>query len=437
MKIENIRLEQNGNRARVVATISWEDCDRSRQELYFETDEEFVKDLTCNANAFLIAAAIPAMRFGEQRVFVDAEVCPELRTGLITALTWISNWYYKRDHKIVQIEAKRQSDIPISNTPRRAGFFFSGGIDSFSTLRNNRLNFPLEHPMSLKDGLLVFGLEQDEPERFEHVKHSLSTAAKKVGIKLIPVHTNIYLSYRQEDSANEWSFWLDEFEGAALASIAHAFSRRLSVVSIASTDDIPSLALIGRQNFKPHGSHPLLDPNYSSSDLRIRHDGIELSNFSKTKLIANWDVALQHLRVCNHYKQYTAERLNCCRCEKCVKTMLALLALDMLDKTHAFPLDDVPEELVTKLWIKPRENCVGDEYLIYHNNFKELIIPLSEKGRHDLARAVQDMIKRSLHHKTNWKTRIKQFDDKYSKGMFAKLKRMLSHEQARSRTKTQ
>jgi hypothetical protein len=425
MKIENLRSEKHGNRRRVAATVIWEDCDRPVQELYFETDEAFAEDLSCNPHAFLVASVVPAMHYGEQRVFVDAEVCPELRVGLITAMSWIRHWYYKHNHKIVRIEARTQSDIPTSPTPQRAGFFFSGGIDSFATLRANRPNFPPEHPWSIKDGLLVYGLELDKPEAFEHVVHSLSGVAQEAGITFIPVYTNIYLNYRQEDAVNEFSFWIDEFEGAALAAVAHAFSRRLSVVSIASTDDISSLALINRQNFKPHGSHPLLDPNYSSSDLRIRHDGIELSNFTKTKLIANWDLALQHLRVCNKYKHYRPDMLNCGRCEKCVKTMLALLALDVLDKTHAFPVDDVSEELVAKLIIKPREGSVDCDYLIYHNNFRELITPLSEKGRHDLVRAIKDMIRQSLYHKTSWKAKVRQFDKEHLNGNLARFKRLV------------
>jgi hypothetical protein len=46
MKIENLRSEINGNRARVSEIISWEDNDRPAVEVYFETDEEFGNDLT-------------------------------------------------------------------------------------------------------------------------------------------------------------------------------------------------------------------------------------------------------------------------------------------------------------------------------------------------------------------------------------------------------
>jgi hypothetical protein len=40
MRIENIRREQSGDRARVTATVHWEECGRPAQDIYFETSEE-------------------------------------------------------------------------------------------------------------------------------------------------------------------------------------------------------------------------------------------------------------------------------------------------------------------------------------------------------------------------------------------------------------
>jgi len=174
VKIENLRSGKEGNRARVAATVTWEDCDRSTHEVYFETDEAFAEGLSCNPHAFLVGCVVPAMHYGEERVFIDAEICPELRDGLITAMSLLRHWYYDPDRALVRIEAGTRSDLPTPRTPERAGFFFSGGIDSFATLRTNRLGFPLEHPGSIKDGLLVYGLELDDPESFRPVLDSLS-----------------------------------------------------------------------------------------------------------------------------------------------------------------------------------------------------------------------------------------------------------------------
>jgi hypothetical protein len=405
MRIENVRSDTRENRARIVATVTWEDCGRPTSEVYFETDEAFENDLSCNPHAFLIACAIPAMHYGEQRVFMDAEICPELKGGLTEAMSWLYYWYDKPDREMVRIEARTKCDLPTPRTPERAGFFFSGGIDSFATLCTNRLGFPLEHPWAIKDGLLVYGLELDDPQRFQHVMNSLSTIASEIGIKFIPIYTNLYLQYRAEDSKNHWNFWYYKFMGAALAAVAHALARRLTVVSIATDYDIP--------NHRPHGSHPLLDPNYSSWDLRIRHDGVALSRFAKTKLLTDWDVALKNLRVCNCYGLYRPDRLNCGECEKCVRTMLALLALGVLDQAQAFPRNDVTEELV--------RSAVKVTY-VTAPYYEELRRPLAESGHHDLVRAIEDKLDRYYDREPGLRAKVRRFDHKYLNSSLTKLR---------------
>ena len=93
MKIENLRSAKKGNRTRVSAKVTWEDFERSPQEIYFETIGEFAVDISCNPHAFLVACTMPAMRFGEKRISIDAEICPELQEGLITAMKLICNWF--------------------------------------------------------------------------------------------------------------------------------------------------------------------------------------------------------------------------------------------------------------------------------------------------------------------------------------------------------
>ncbi len=405
MKIENLRTEEKAGRLRVAATVTWEDGERPAYELYFETEEEFAESLSCNPHAFLVGCIVPAMHYGERRVAIDAEICPELRQGLITAMSWLRHWYYEPDRELVRIEAKTQPKIPMPRTAERAGFFFSGGIDSFATLRRNRLTFPLEHPGSIKDALLVYGLELDDLEAFGYVKDALSRVAEEIGITLIPVYTNVYLNYRNEDVHQQFSFWTEKFESAALSSVAHAFAKRLSMVSIAANDDIP--------NVEPDGTHPLLDPNYSSSNLRIKHTVIELSRVERTRLIAEWNVALQNLRTCNQYKRYRPGHLNCGQCEKCLRTMLPLLALGVLNRTQAFAANDVSANFVLKA-LKSLPGATGQAA------YKELMTALAKRGRNDLSRAIKQAIARSR--RKRWKAIARGLDTRYLGGAVRRLK---------------
>jgi hypothetical protein len=238
------------------------------------------------------------------------------------------------------------------------------------------------------------------------VLETLSDAAPKAGINLIPVYTNLYLNYRDEDAGNGFAFWHFEFGGAALAAVAHAFSRRFTVVSTASTHDM--------SNLRHWGSHPLLDPNYSSIDLRVRFDSLAPSRLEKTALIADWDVALQHLRVCNRYKLYQPGRLNCGWCEKCLRTMLALLALGVLDQTSAFPEQDLSEELVRS------KGKIKSDYM--ESGYREVITPLTDRGRHDLVRAIKYAIARYHDREPGLKGMVKRLDRRYLDG---KLRRFV------------
>src|SRR5438094_4956910 len=53
MRIENLRTDQFSDRRRVVVDVSWEDCGRTTQEVYFETIAPFAEDLAPSIDAFL------------------------------------------------------------------------------------------------------------------------------------------------------------------------------------------------------------------------------------------------------------------------------------------------------------------------------------------------------------------------------------------------
>jgi hypothetical protein len=405
LKIDNLRRTKQDGRPGVAADISWEDCDRTPYTLYFETDADFADDLTCNPHAFLVGALPPAMHYGEKRIALNHEICPELYEGLVNAMQWVRRWFYPPKQDIVKIEAPISKKIEYRNKIDRAGLFFSGGIDAYSSFYGNRMRFAPEHPYAIKDGLLVYGLEIYDPIAFNYVYENLRQATGELGITLIPVYTNLYLEFREEDTLNDFSFWINELMGATFAAIAHAFSQRLSVVSIASNADIAHLS--------PWGSHPLLDTNYSSCDLKIRHDGANRTRFEKTQLISNQDVPLKYLRVCNLINTYTSDTQNCGVCAKCVKTKLALLALGALDKTTVFENNRIDPDLVKN------SAYIYDDYT--QSTYADLIDPLLEKGHPQLAEAVRLCLKRYAEKDSLLKKRLKQLNRSFFNGVCGKV----------------
>jgi hypothetical protein len=397
MRIEGFRKETDGSRVRVAATVIWEDNDRPGQEIYYEIDQAFAHDLTCDPHAFLVGCILPAMRNGEERIALDARICPELRNGLLTVMGLLRTWYGP-PRKPIRIEARSEVRYPQLGREEHAGSFLSGGLDSLATLRANRLDFPLDHPRSIKDCLLVHGFDiggrqgsGPEPDTFERAVRSLSALAEDAKVTLVPVSTN--LRHLDDDD----SFSLHEFQSAILTSVAHTLSGRLTWIYIASSHGLP------RQ--PPWGSHPMLDPNYSSSDLQVRYDGLRFSRLEKAELIGNWDAALQNIRVC---AKNVPGLLNCGRCEKCVRTMLSLVAVGALNRATAFPANDVSPDLL--------EDVLDLEYLRHTViSYTDVMAPLAEQGRSDLVDVIQKKFAQldkylAWEEERDWKGAVKRFD---------------------------
>jgi hypothetical protein len=340
--------------------------------VFIETDEEFSKDISCNPDAFLVGCIIPALHFGEKRILLDAEICPSLREGLETVMALMKEWSGGQ-YRPLSVEAGTSSALRRMEGQGRAGLFLSGGIDSLAALRLNKRNYPEQHPGSIKDCLVVHGFDIGGViERgmkyhvFDRAKTALAAVAKDAKVTLIPVYTNI------RHLCDERDLWLDKFFGAVLASVAHSFASRLNLVYVASSYDIPNLV--------PCGSHPLLDPEYSSYDLRIKLRDLSLSRLQKLRLVAEWDVAFQNLRVC---LANVEDRLNCGKCEKCIRTMTELVALGALDKTRAFVENDVSPELLSSYNIMIRHRA---------SFYQEMLPLLKERGRDDLVQTIKRML---------------------------------------------
>ena len=159
MRVEDLCRGRQGELESVGATIVWENAARDPQHLYFATRPEFAGGLACNPNAFLLASIIPAMSQGERRIRVEGHVCPKLRNGLVTALQILREWYGHAGHSPVEIEATEGFVPTLKATPPRVASFMSGGVDSLTTVRCNRMDFPLDHPESIRDCIFVHGFD--------------------------------------------------------------------------------------------------------------------------------------------------------------------------------------------------------------------------------------------------------------------------------------
>jgi hypothetical protein len=398
MRIEQIKQERCANRERLSATIIWEEADKKPCEIYIETGEEFSDAISYSPEAFVAAALTPALWDGEKRLAVETELCPEFLDNIAVVTKVFQNWFPEISSEMT-VEAKPRRSA--NNIQRRSAFFFTGGVDSLGALRANRLRFPESHPGSIKDGIIVYNLEVLTPEAFEYALQALARIADDSAVSLIPVYTNIR-------ALNEdWGFWWTAHMGPALCSIAHALSGRIGSAIIASDYDVP--------NMRPHGSHLLVDPYFSSFDLKIRYDGTALTRLQKLELLADWQVGLDNLRVCNKQELYQPGRLNCGECEKCVRTMLGLIAVGALTKTSAFPRRNLSvEEAAPQLAI----------WKTVYPFYEELVQPLRAVGRDDLAQLLERALE-VARNESGWRGRLWKFDRVHLNGGLKALRRAI------------
>jgi hypothetical protein len=204
-------------------------------------------------------------------------------------------------------------------TPSRSrgtGAFFSGGVDSFYTALGMRER--LDALVFVSGFDLAIG-RSAEPDT-ERVVAMTATAARRIGLRLIHVSTNL------RAYSDRHVLWGDHYVGSALAAVALLLAGQFRALIVPSTH-------LGRQNF-PYGTHARLDPLWSTENMRIRVHGSAASRPSKVARISASGVAMDTLRVCweNRGGQY-----NCGACEKCQRTMVELYLAGALRRCRTLP----------------------------------------------------------------------------------------------------
>ncbi|MDI6773265.1 MAG: hypothetical protein QME77_11865 [bacterium] len=273
-----------------------------------------------NGDPFLAAMLPLAMRVGEP-VRLDVGVSPRLLEAVETIQAIYRCW--SRRLSPVPIEAPVRSEgLSRPESPGRNSLFFSLGVDSFYTLLKNLARHPLDAE-TITDLLVVNGLDiaPDGPNSalFPRIVETSARVARELGRRVIAVATNVrHPRFR----LLRWGL----YHGAAMASIALALGPMIRKAYIAGGNTYARL--------HGWGTHPVLDPLWSTEALTIVPDGYESTRIEKVKFIARWPVALDTLRVCfeNPDGAY-----NCGRCEKCIRTMLCLHAAGRLGECRTLP----------------------------------------------------------------------------------------------------
>lgn len=307
-----------------------------------------------SADPFLAACLIPAMALGNL-LKLEHPVSANLLRATGTVQNIFHNWF----PELAKIPV---SADPIPRSRERqggVGCFFSGGADSLYTY--------LKHEQEITTIVYVHGFDvalHEHPLR-KKVSDALRRFASRTGKSLIEVETNL------RDFTDQHGAWGEKIHGAALASVGLLLDSLLERIYVPSTNAYADLF--------PWGSHPLVDPLWSTEVIQFIHDGCEASRFEKVAAIAGNDHALSTLRVCweNRNGAY-----NCGQCEKCLRTMTTLEILGALNKCPTFSVVPFNLESIRQL------ELTHISQLHWNDNYKAAI----KYGRVDIAAALKAAI---------------------------------------------
>jgi hypothetical protein len=306
IRVSDIRLSSPGG-AEVSARVDGLPFIQHGERLWFRFPPDLSDSLGQGAEAFLAALLPVAMDLG-RKLIIEATVSEQLLSGCQQIMSQYAAW----DHRLHSVELQVRA-VPIpQNTAHATACFFTAGVDSFYTLLKNLDREASQHRISHL--LFVRGYANcllESEQLFEHLFANLQSVASTLNLKLLTISSNLHSFIPPRAAGWDW------YASSVLAAPALCLAPMLRRVLIPSGDTYSTLS--------PWGSHPLIDPLWSTETLEFVHDGCEASRAQKLeRYVAKSKIALAHLRVCD-FDQSGIH--NCGTCEKCLRTQIALRAL--------------------------------------------------------------------------------------------------------------
>ena len=314
--VTNISRSKTDEGSVLSARIQCPNTDLDGHQLWMRYPADCFDGLSHTADPWIALLLWPAMRLA-QPLRIDAPASVRLVEATDDLMAIMNCWDPRFER--IAIQPRAVTDHQPGSSGITASFF-SGGVDSFYTVLKNHAAQPVRHgTVSHLIFAHGFDIRLHETELYDLVFPSIQGCADALGCTLVPCATNV------RDVIPEALVGWPMYYGAPLAGMALGLPGLWSRVLIPA----PQTYL----DTFPNGSHPVLDPLWSTEAVRLIHDGAEATRIAKTETISTSELALRHLRVCwrNPHGKY-----NCGGCEKCVRTMINLKLAGTLEKCTAF-----------------------------------------------------------------------------------------------------
>jgi hypothetical protein len=272
------------------------------------------EDLFQEADFLLPVALLPAMRAGVA-LKLPGRVSPRLLSSVQQIQDILNMWESIYKHIPVKAEARG------TTAGRGSGVacFFGGGVDSFHTT--------LKHHEEISHLIFLHRRPTEDPSVAETDVRRAREVAEGLGKSLVEVDTNLHAF--SDQTRIPWRFYHGMWIASTALLLQHKFRKVL----------IPGSTTSNYDNLRPQGTHPMLDPLWSTELVDFRHDGCEARRVDKAAYIASHEVAMRYLQVCD----VTRGSHNCGHCKKCLRSMLNLKAAGALERCETLPNEIDPE----------------------------------------------------------------------------------------------
>jgi hypothetical protein len=322
--VDRIKVEEGSEATFLRARVSTARGSRPAYTLEYAFEGLPSSAVARTGDPFVAALLLPAMASGE-----DLEVAAPLSPRMLRNVGRVIDIYRAWGQGLAPIRVLSRGDA----TPgggSGAALCFTAGVDSFySLLKSERSGGDDDSDISHLLFVHGFDITLSDVERRASVAAHIQRVAEATRKPALFVRSNL------RDVLDGLVSW-ELHHGAALASVGLALAGHLKRCVIPSS--------WAYQHLQPWGSHPLLDPLWSTEGVELLHDGCEARRIDKVRAISGSTLVLDNLRVC---WEHLTDDYNCARCEKCVATMAMLYSEGRLAASATFPRRFEPKLLRT------------------------------------------------------------------------------------------
>lgn len=326
MQLGNVQIISREDKRALIAECK---TDLATKQIFFaveQKNQQYLDDKS--ADAFVLAAIIPAMLAGED-LEVDWPMSEQFKYNLET---YLIPWLLKVNKNLSPSQiVPKQGFTQYQYDSKGSGTGISCGIDSFYTvLKLIQPNVPEELRLThtiLNQHVFKDSFDTADPLEIPLKDQKRQQVSQQLGLASIYVWTNvdqfINLPFEQ----------IGTFHDLAVALSLKKLLRRYSY---ATSDPWTEFEV----TFNYSQLYDFLNASaIRTESFQMHSHGVHETRMDKTEYLANQPIVRQYLNVCLH-QNHGGPVVNCTNCEKCIRTATALDILGVLSAfNQVFDID--------------------------------------------------------------------------------------------------